>query len=325
MRVFVTGATGFVGGALCRALEQEGAEVHALARSSSARSTLNNVPVIWHEGDITEPQTLNGVFAGADWIIHAAGVLGRFGLAEQVYEQLNVEGTRNILEAALASGSRARVLHVSSPGVLGPTTGPGVAEDAPYLPGNAYERSKTRAEQVALDFARRGLDVVIARPGFIYGPGDRHVLGLFKAIRSGHFFYIDGGRHWCHPTFIADAVAGMLVCLSRGRPGEIYHIVGPAPVTFRELGKTIAAKLGVGPPWLSLPRWLAAAIARGSEMVGPAVGRTPPLTRTGVAFFAEDRIFSRKKICDELGFTPQNDLAAGIAQTVGWYREHGWL
>jgi nucleoside-diphosphate-sugar epimerase len=167
--------------------------------------------------------------------------------------------------------------------------------------------------------------VVIARPGFIYGPGDRHVLGLFKAIHSGRFFYIDGGRHWCHPTFIADAVAGMLVCLSRGRPGEVYHIVGPAPVTFRELGKTIATKLGVRAPWLSLPRRAAAAFARGSEIVGPAIGRTPPLTRTGVAFFGEDRIFSRKKICDELGFTPQNDLAVGIAQTVGWYREHGWL
>ena len=211
MRVFITGATGFVGGALVRALVREGAEVHALARASSSREVLEGVPVIWHEGDITIPQTLRGVFAGADWIIHAAGLLGKFGISEQVYEQLNVAGTRHVLEAAMASGSRARILHVSSPGVLGPTSEKAVTEDAPYFPSNPYERSKTAAEQEARDFARRGLEVVIARPGFIYGPGDRHVLGLFKAIRRGHFLYVDGGRRWCHPTYIADAVAGMLM------------------------------------------------------------------------------------------------------------------
>jgi len=325
MRVFITGATGFVGGALVRALAQDGAEVHALARSVSARGVLDGIPIIWHEGDITIPQTLSGVFEGADWIIHAAGLLGKFGVSEQVYQRSNVEGTRNVLEAALASASRARVLHVSSPGVLGPTTREPVAEDAPYFPSNPYERSKTTAEQVARDFAKGGLDVLIARPGFIYGPGDRHVLGVFKAIRSGHFFYIDGGRHFCHPTFIADAVAGMLMCLRRGRRGEAYHIVGPSPVTFRTMGETIATALGVGAPWLSLPRWLATSIAIGAEMLGSVLGRTPPLTRTGVAFFSEDRVFSRQKAGDELGYAPQHDLAMGASGTVAWYREHGWL
>jgi nucleoside-diphosphate-sugar epimerase len=263
--------------------------------------------------------------AGAAWIIHAAGRLGEARVPEEVYHRLHVDGTRNVMAAALATGSQPRVLHVSSAGVLGPITGGPAAEDAPYAPGNPYERSKAAAERVALEFASRGLPVVICRPGFVYGPGDRHVLGLFQAVRRGRFFFIDGGRHFCHPTFIADAVAGMLLCLRGGRCGAIYHIAGPRPVTFRELGETIATALGVAPPWMSVPRWTAMLGTVGFELLGRVSGWEPPLSRTGVAFFSEDRLYSWKRAHEELGFTPAHDLAAGVARTIAWYRQQGWL
>jgi len=324
-RVFVTGATGLVGGALARALVRDGAEVHVLARPSSDRSALNEVPITWHQGDVTVPSSLARIFDGATWIIHASGFLGKGGVPESVYQQVNVDGTRNVLEETLRMRDAPRVLYVSSPGVLGPITGGPATEDAPLAPSNPYERSKAAAEDVARDFASRGLHVVIARPEFIYGPGDRHVLGLFKAIARGHFFYISGGRHFCHPTFIADAVAGMLLCLSRGQPGEAYHITGPRPVTFRELGETIAHALGVRAPWLSMPKWSALMGVTGLEVLGRLLARTPPLSRSGVAFFSEDRRFSWQKAYKELGYSPQSDLAAGISETVRWYRERGWL
>ena len=324
IRVFVTGATGFVGGALVRALVRDGAEVHALARRSSDRTSLDDVAITWHEGDVTVPSSLS-ILADAAWIIHASGRLGETGVPERVYEQVNVEGTRNILTAALDMRKRPRVLHVSSPGVLGPIAGDPATEDVHLAPSNPYERSKAAAENVARDFAARGLEVVIARPEFIYGPGDRHVLGLFKAIRRGRFFYINGGQHTCHPTYIADAVDGMMLCLEHGRQGETYHITGPRPVTFRELGDTIAKALSVPRPWLSLPRRLASAGAVGLEVLGRLFAVTPPLSRSGVAFFSENRRFSWQKAHNELGYTPQSDLAAGVSQTVQWYREHGWL
>jgi nucleoside-diphosphate-sugar epimerase len=325
MRVFITGATGFLGGALARALAREGAEVHALARPTAARSALDGVAITWHEGDVTVPNDVGGVLAGAAWIIHAAGRLGQADVPEEVYHRLHVDGTRNVMAAALATGSQPRVLHVSSPGILGPNPGGPAAEDAPYAPSNPYERSKAAAEQVALEFASRGLPVVICRPEFVYGPGDRHVLGLFQAVRRGQFFYIDGGQHFCHPTFVADAVAGMLLCLRCGRSGEIYHITGPRPVTFRELGETIATALGVRPPWMSLPRWSAMLGARGLEVLGRVSGRRPPLSRTGVAFFSEDRLYSWQKAHEELGYTPEYDLATGVARAIAWYRQQGWL
>jgi nucleoside-diphosphate-sugar epimerase len=325
MRVFITGATGFLGGALARALAREGAEVHALARPTADRSALDGVAITWHDGDVTVPKTLRGVMAGAAWIIHAAGRLGQAGVPEEVYHRLHVDGTRNVMAAALATGGQPRVLHVSSPGVLGPNTGGPAAEDVPYAPSNPYERSKAAGEQAALEFASRGLPVVICRPEFVYGPGGRHVLGLFQAVRRGRFFFIDGGRHFCHPTFVADAVAGMLLCLRCGCSGAIYHITGPRPVTFRELGETIAAGLGVRPPWVSVPRWSAMLGAIGFEVLWRVSGRKPPLSRTGVSFFSEDRLYSWQRAQEELGYTPEYDLATGVARTVAWYRQQGWL
>lgn len=323
-RVSVTGATGFLGGALARALVAARAEVHALRRRSSPRGALSDLPITWHEGDVTDAASLAPLLAGADLVVHAAGRLGEANVPEAAYVAANVDGTRNVLAAALAAGTGARVLLLSSSGVLGPTRD-GAGEEAPYAPSNAYERSKAAAEAVAQGFVARGLHVVLARPGFIYGPGDRHVLRLFQAIQRGRFFLLDGGRSLCQPTFVDDAVAGMLACLAAGRAGEAYHLVGPRAVTFRELAHTIAGALSVRPPALSLPRWPVLVAAGGLELAGRVTGLRPPLTRSGVAFFSQSRVVSCRKARDELGYVPAHDLADGAARTVAWYRGRRWL
>ncbi|HZZ83326.1 MAG TPA: NAD-dependent epimerase/dehydratase family protein [Anaeromyxobacteraceae bacterium] len=324
-RVVVTGATGFLGGALARALCRRGAEVHALCRPDSDRGPLQDLPIAWHPGDVVAPESFKGLFARADLVVHAAGRLGQAGVPEQRYRELNVQGTANVLAAALASAPGARVLHLSSPGVIGATSREPADERTPHRPANPYERSKAAAERVAVDFAARGLTVIIARPGFVYGPGDHHVLGLFRAIQRRRFFLVDGGRALCQPTHVDDAVAGMLSCLDAGRPGEAYHLVGPRAVTFRELGEALAGALGVAPSRLSLPRWSAMAAATGLELLGRLAGKTPPLSRAGVSFFADDRVFSWRKAHQELGYAPTRDLADGLAETVAWYRRRGWL
>ena len=326
MRVVITGATGFVGGALARALAGEGVEIGALVRPASERSRLDGLPVTWIEGDVTQPQSLRGAFAGVDWVVHAAGMLGRAGVPESAYHRLHAEGTRHVLaEVASSPGTLPRVLYVSSPGVLGPITGAAADETAAPAPSNAYERSKAAAERIACDFAQRGLPVVIARPEFIYGPGDRHVLGLFRAVQRGTFFYVGGGHTVCHPTYIDDAVDGLVRCLQHGRPGEIYHVTGPEPVTFRHLAETIAAVLGVRPPWLAVPGPIAWLAALALEGLGSLTGKEPPLSRTGVAFFSENHRFSWQKAYRELGYTPQFDLQLGVQKTVSWYRKQGLL
>jgi nucleoside-diphosphate-sugar epimerase len=335
MKAVITGATGFVGGAIARRLVEEGLDVHVLARPTADLGRLAERPVTRISGDITEPATLTHAFDGTDWVIHAAGMLGRAGVAEETYVRVNAEGTRNVLAAvteAQAAGrmpADLRVLHVGSAGVLGPLRRGDRAtvfdETMPPVPSNPYERSKTLAENYAREFALSGLPVIIARPEFGYGPGDTHVLGLFQAIQRGVFFYIGGGRNTCHPTYADDMVDGLALCLWQGRPGEVYQIAGPRPVTFRELAETIARELGVAKPWVRVPRPLALAGAAALETAGNLMNRTMPLSRTAVAFFSESRRFSTTKARRELGYEPQVDLAEGVARTVAWYRTEGLL
>ncbi len=328
-KVVLTGATGFVGGSVARALAGQGVELHALKRPTSNLKRVADLPIQWHVGDITDPASLRQLFDDADWVIHAAGQLGQAGITEQTYWQQNAQGTHNVLATIAESGSSPRVVCISSGGVLGPiskTDKDALPDETwPLAPSNGYERSKAGAELIATSFARQGLPVMIARPEFVYGPGDLHVLGLFQAIQKQLFFYVGNGYNTCHPTYIDDTVHGLLCCLREGRPGQIYQISGPRPVTFRELARTIAAELGVPPPRLALPRPLVSAGAAGAEMVLPRLGRTPLLSRTGVAFFSEDRRSSFARAEGELGYKPQVDLAQGVAAAVAWYREQGLL
>jgi len=352
MKVVLTGATGFVGGAVARRLAAGGADVHALVLPSSDRARLAGCPVTFHTGDITDPASLSGLFDDAMWVIHAAGMLGRAGVSEASYNRINAEGVGHVLaavERVWQAGRTApglRVLHVSSAGVLGPvrttsderrttsgapldsslaTRHPSLDETSPLAPSNAYERSKALGEEVAAGYAREGLPLVVARPEFIYGPGDLHVLGLFRAIRRGVFFYVGDGTNTCHPTYVDDMVDGLLACLERGAPGAIYHIAGPRPLPFRELAETIAAELGAPPPRLRVPVPLAWLGAAALEAAGKLAGRTPPLSRTGVAFFSESRRSTYARAERELGFTPRVDLREGVARTVAWYRAEGLL
>ena len=333
--IAITGATGFLGRALTRRLLDEGNTIRALARPTTDRGGFPAGAIEWVSGDLDDPESLRTLIDGADHIIHAAGMLGEFGVSEETYRQVNAEGTRNVLAATAAAltesrlGPNARLLHVGSAGVLGPIRdrpdGFLFDETMPLAPSNAYERSKTLAESYAREFALAGLPVVIVRPEFVYGPGDLHVLGLFRAVQRGVFFYIGNGHNHCHPTFVDDAVDGMLAGLERGRAGQAYQIAGPRSVSFRELAETIAAEIGVPPPRLRLPKVLATLGAAGLEVVGDVTGRAIPLSRTGVAFFSEDRRFTSAKAERELDYRPRVDLREGIARTVAWYRAEGLL
>jgi len=335
MKVVITGATGFIGGAIARRLAAEGADVLALSQPGSNRGRLRDLPLALREGDITNPATLEGAFDGADWVVHAAGLLGRAGIPEETYRRVNAEGARNVFAAVAEAHAtermpaEARLLHISSAGVLGPLPRRDplahVDETAGLAPSNPYERSKALAEQYAREFALAGEPLVVARPEFVYGPGDVHVLGLFRAIERGMFFYVGNGSNTCHPTYIDDLIDGLLLCLRAGRPGETYQITGPRPVTFRELAETIADEVGVRRPWLRVPRgpaWLGAAAL---EAAGKLMGRDVPLSRTGVAFFSENRRSTFAKAQRELGYTPRVDLAEGVARSVAWYRAQGLL
>ena len=329
MRIAITGANGFIGAALAHHFAARGDEIVGFVRPDSELWRLNDVPIELHHGDIRKPETLVGVFAGADWVIHTAGKLGEAGVPEAVYYDVHVNGTRNVLQAVSAESPGARVLHISTPGVLGPLPGGSPTtfpvEATPIAPSNPYERTKAVGEWMALQFAHDGLEVVVVRPEFVYGPGDVHVLGLFKMIERGLFFYVGDGDNWCHPSYIDDVVDGMALALEQGRSGEIYHITGEQPVRWRVFAEAIAAALDAKAPRLHVPRSLVLAGALAGEGVGRLFGPKPPLSRTGVDFFSENRGTSCVKAREEFGFDPQIDIKTGTRLTVAWYRQHAML
>ena len=326
--VLVTGGTGFLGSVLVHALVARGETVRVLARSTSDLSVLDGLDVEVVHGDVLQPETLSAATEGVDVVYHLAGMLGRFGVPYSAYHALHVDGTCNMLRAC-AGRTLRRFVYCSSPGMLGAVApgDPPRDETSAHHPTGFYERSKSAAEKAALPLATElALPLVIVRPEFVYGRGDRHVVGLFRTIQQGRFFYIGSGETVCHPSYIDDVVAGLLACATENaRPGEAYHICGPRPVSFCELAGAIAAALGVRAPRLRLPTWPVRAGAWGAELAGRTLGIAPPMTLETVRFFTESRAFSIDKARRELGWSPEIEIAEGARRSVAWYREQGML
>jgi nucleoside-diphosphate-sugar epimerase len=325
--IAVTGATGFLGGAVARALSARGERVLAVVRGSSDLRTLDQAGIPSAVADVVDGGGLRQAFAGATRVIHAAGMLGRAGARDADYLRVHVDGTLNVVQAARDAGV-LRVVHVSRPGLLGPIPrgAPDAGEDARPAPTNPYERSKAAAEEALRDDAsKHGPIAVVVRPEFVYGPGDRHVLRLFRAIQRRRFFYFGRGDALCHPTYVDDAVAGLVAAADRGEPGRVYHIAGPRPLSIRELAETFARALGVAPPFLRLPE---RPVRLALGLLEPLARRARialPLTSSGVDFFTFDRHFSVERARDELGYRPSIGLAEGAQRAVRWYEDEGLL
>jgi nucleoside-diphosphate-sugar epimerase len=323
----VTGASGFLGGAIATALAQRGEPVRALVRAGSDVRALRAAEIPLAVGDVAGGIGLREAFSGARIVVHAAGMLGQPGAGDAEYARVHVEGTLNVVREARAAGA-ARVVHLSSPGVLGPIprAAPDADEEAPLHPTNPYERSKAAAERaLAAESQHHGPFAVIVRPEFVYGPGDRHVLRLFRAIRRRRFVYIGRGDALCHPTYVDDAVAGILAAGAKGEPGRVYHVAGPRPVCVRELVEALARACGVARPRLHVPERLARAAVGVVEGIAARAGARAPIGSTAVDFFTQDRHFSWQRASRELGYCPHVELDEGAQRAVRWYEREGLI
>lgn len=322
--VLVTGGTGFIGRHLCRRLLAEGCRVRVLRREASGLGDLEGA-VETAVGDVTNPASLPAALAGADTVYHLASALGATPFGPQGFFTVNAEGTRHVLDAVRIAGTR-RVIHCSSVGVLGNITGPPATEDAPLHPEDDYERSKARGEEIAREQAGAGLPVVIVRPGWAYGPGDRRTFKLMRAIARRRFFFVGDGTTREHPVYIDDLTAGLARCRTAAlASGEIITIAGEEIVTIEDLCGRIARAIGVPLTRLHVPREPLRTIAWFLEGVFKAAGREAPLTRAKVDFFLKHRAYDTTKAKRLLGFEPRVPLDEGLPGTVAWYRGQVWL
>lgn len=334
-KILITGATGFLGKNFTKELiargskniriwgEKASCSVRILTRKKENAADLSGVEVF--EGDVTKPKTLKNAFEGVDIVFHFAGMLGGAAVPDRVYEELNYGGTVNTVDCAVEQGVSLFV-HCSSAGVQGPIKNPPADESLPCAPSNLYEDTKTRAEKYTLRaFREKNLPAVVLRPEFVYGPGDLHVLNLFKAIAKGMFVVFGRGESLLHPTFIDDCTQAFLLCLEKkDLAGEVFIIAGERAVTVTELADTIAVELGVREP-LHVPFILGQIGAIIMEKAAEIIPFSPPLTQARLKFFTENRSFVIDKARKKLGYKPKYSFQEGVKKTVGWYKENGHL
>ncbi len=317
----VTGGSGFVGNRLARALVERGDQVRALVRDPAGAADLSTLGVELVQGDMTDEASLRRAVDGVDRLFHTAGLVGDWLDRRQAVD-VNVEGTRRLLAAAVEAGV-TRAVHVSSLSVLGTKHHHGTDETGPYVYGDAYTDTKIDSEQVAREFAAGGrIEVVVLRPGFVYGAGDNHILvPLVERLRSGRFAFIGDGSKEMNTVYIRDVVrAALLADETAAAAGQVYNITDGRNTTIREFVTFITDYLDVPAPTRRVPAAFARAAAAVMESVARAVGAKtpPPLNRSRLRFLYYNQRFSIEKARRELGYDPQISYREGLPPALDW-------
>ena len=328
MKVLVTGGTGFVGSHLVRRLLGRGHEVISLDKNPGLfDDELRDGGATLVSGSVTNPDDVHRAMAGCTLVYHLASPFGDILQPDDAYWDIEVNGTRNVLDAAERHGV-PRVVHCSTQGVHGIIERPPGDEESPIAPRDYYCYTKAEGERVCQEFIARGMDVVILRPTSVYGPGDiRGWLKLYRMVSRGWFLMVGDGETLNHPVYVENLVdAFELAAQNPAARGRVYLAGDEEPVTLTELVRKVSSVLGselriVRFPWYDLA-WMGATAI---EVVSKKIGAKPPIFRRRLSWFKTNRAFRIDRAREELGYHPRVRLTDGLARTAHWYRRAGYL
>jgi len=324
--VAITGATGFLGSHLTERLLVEGHEVSILARDAAKarrfEGRVNRIVV----SDITDKAAAKELVSEADCVLHLVSNFRTASGPPESYRQVNVEGTRNVLEAASAAGVK-RFVHCSTIGVHGHVRSTPADESAPYNPGDLYQETKLEAEQLCREMMPvTDMEIVIVRPCSMYGPGDLRMLKMFRMLAKRTFLMVGPCRENFHAVYIDDIVEGFVRAMQTpGIAGETFIIGGEGYLPLKDYIALAAKTVGAPMPWIRLPYGPMYAAAALCEAICVPLRIEPPLHRRRVRFYRNNRAFSIEKARKMLNYQPQTGLEEGMRRTVAWYRENGYL
>jgi len=318
----ITGAAGFLGMALTRALVARGDRVRALVRRPSDELAALGAEIV--VGDATDPAALLGAVRDRDVVFHLAGIRRSTDPAE--FLRVNAEGTRATLEACLVAAPRLdRFVLAGSRAAVAPSAEP-VDEAAPFAPVEPYGASKAEAERIARSYAGR-LPVAVARPPRIMGPGDRENLLFFELARRGLAIGFGGPPRLLSWIDVDDCARGMLLLAERPEAvGEAFYLTSPEPTSAQGLMLEAGKALGRRTRRLTVAPGVLRALARAADAVTDLTGRRLPLNRKlATQVLAPGWRCDPGKARTRLGFEATTPLADSVGRAARWYLERGWL
>ena len=329
MKVLITGGTGFIGSRLAlKHLEKDDC-VQIVGQENNAMET-ENKRLVESKGapvslaSVTDREKMFELIQGIDLVYHLAAAQHEANIPDQRFWEVNVTGTKNVLEASIHARVK-RVVHGSTIGVYGAALEGCIDEYSDLRPVNIYGVTKMEGEKLALSF-KEEIPLVIIRISETYGPGDRRLLKLFKGIKKNLFFVIGDGENLHHPIYINDLLEGLVLAATAEKaPGKIFVLAGTEAVTTSEMIKVIAEQLNTKIPKWRLPLSPLLGLATVTENICRPMGIQPPLHRRRMDFFRKSFIFSGKLAAEVLGFAPQVGFKQGVAETAQWYVARGYL
>jgi nucleoside-diphosphate-sugar epimerase len=314
MRIFVTGASGFVGGAATKKLVVAGHDVRAMSRSEKSDAAIGALGAAPVRCDL---ESLNaGDIGDAEAVLHCAAFVEQWGPRE-AWKRFNVDGTARMLAAAREAGVK-RFIHIGTEAALfhGQHLR-GVDESYPLAPNSPYPYSSTKAqaEKLVRDANAPGFETVVLRPRFIWGPGDTTLLPTIEAMaRAGKFRWINGGRAMTSTTHIDNLVHAIELALTKGQPGAAYVILDDGVRPMRDMISGMAASRGVSLPEKSVPSWVADALGTTCETLWSALPLKgePPLTRFSAMIMSRDAVLKDDRARAEMGYAPVISVEDGM-------------
>jgi dihydroflavonol-4-reductase len=324
MKALVTGATGFVGGAVARALVHRGIEVRVMARTGADLQNLLGLTVERVEGDLRDQDSLRRALTGCQQLYHIAAHYALWAKDPSIFYDVNVTGTKTLLEAARDIGTD-RIVYCSTIGAIGiPPEGGLGTEETPVVfeqMAGHYKRSKYLAEQEVLKLAKAGLPVVIVNPSAPVGIGDvkptptgQVIVDFMKGRMPA---YIETGMNIVD---VDDVATGHLLAMEKGRIGERY-ILGSANLMLREVLEILSRLTGVKAPTIKLPRVAILPLAYLNQWMANITGQPPRIPLEGVKMAKYKMHYDCSKAIRELGF-PQTPPEVALEKAVKWFRDH---
>jgi dihydroflavonol-4-reductase len=326
MRVFLTGATGFIGSHVARALLARNDSLSCLCRQTSHRADLEDLPIDWVVGDLADRDSLRRAMTGAELVFHCAADYRLYARDPAELYRSNVDGTRNVLELAAELGVR-RIIYTSSVGTLALGGHRPANENARAqlddMVGD-YKRSKFLAERVVESWIDRGLPVVVVSPSTPIGERDARPTPTGKIVvdfLNGRLpAYVDTGLNLVD---VRDVALGHLLAAERGRLGQSY-ILGAVNLSLRQMLELLGRLTGRRPPRVKLPHWVPLAIAHLEQPLARWLGREPRVPLDGVRMSKSMMFFDAGKAVRDLEF-PQSPIEPAFERAVSWFIDHDYV